>query len=135
MKSMGNNTDAKVLREFGLLSGIILVLLFGLLLPWLMNFRFPVWPWIVATILLVFSILCPLVLRPIYALWMAFGAVMGWINTRLILGFVFYLVVAPIGLIMRLFGKDPLQRKFISTSASYRKLSKQHDSRHMEKPF
>ena len=46
---------------------------------------------------------------------MKFGNVMNWINTRLILGVMFYGIFLPIGLCMRLFGKDPMQRTLDKT--------------------
>ena len=48
------------------------------------------------------------ILKPIYVGWMTFAFALGWVNTRIILGLVFYLVFAPAGLILRLLGKDPL---------------------------
>jgi len=41
----------------------------------------------------------------------ALGHVLGWINARIILGIVFFVVVMPIGLVMRLFGKDFLRMR------------------------
>jgi fatty acid desaturase len=48
------------LRQFGLLFGAILVLLFGLLLPFLIGYSFPLWPWVVA---LIFAVLALLVMK------------------------------------------------------------------------
>jgi len=61
----------------------------------------------------------PFILRPIYVGWMKFAFVLGWINTRLILGIFFYLILTPVGLIMRLFGRDPLHRKFDRDATTY----------------
>ena len=57
--------------------------------------------------------------KPIYDLWMKFAAVLAWINTRLILIVMFYLVITPIGLIMRLFGMDYLSLKIEKDKESY----------------
>jgi predicted membrane protein len=135
MKSSSDRSEKKILREFGLLTGTIFVLIFGVMLPWLLEIEFPLWPWIIAAVLIIFSLLQPLVLGPVYKIWMAVGSALGWVNTRIILGLVFYIVVTPIGLIMRLFGNDPMERKFTNTLTSYRKQSKRTDNRHMEKPF
>ncbi len=51
----------------------------------------------------------PRVLSPLNALWMKIGHVLGWINTRLILGLVFFLLVTPTGFVVRLLGYDPLK--------------------------
>jgi len=50
-------------------------------------------------------------LKPVYAAWMSFASVLGWINTRIILAILFYLVLTPMGLAMRLLGVDLLERK------------------------
>jgi len=51
-------------------------------------------------------------------LWMKFGHVLGWINARIILSLVFFVVVTPIGIVMRLLGKDLLRMR-TPKSASY----------------
>lgn len=57
--------------------------------------------------------------RALYAGWMEAAAPIGWTITRLILGAVYYLVLTPIGLLMRLFGKDPMNRNLDRTAATY----------------
>jgi len=64
------------------------------------------------------ALICPRLLAPLYKGWMKFGHVLGWINARIILGLVFFVLVTPIGLVMRLFGKDPLRMR-AKKSASY----------------
>jgi hypothetical protein len=58
-------------------------------------------------------------LRPVYVWWMRFAFVLGWINTRVLLTLAFYLVVTPTGLILRLLKKDPMEREFDRSAASY----------------
>lgn len=71
-------------------------------------------PWVVlalvsiAAVLSLLSAVAPAWLRPVYRGWMRVGEVLGWINTRIILTLVFFLVVTPIGLLMRLFGRSPI---------------------------
>ena len=43
-----------------------------------------------------------------YRWWIRFGDLLGWVNTRILLTLIFYLVVTPIGLVMRLFRRSPL---------------------------
>jgi len=59
------------------------------------------------------------ILKPIYVGWMTFAFALGWVNTRLILGIVFYLIFTPAGLVMRLLGKDPLVLRFDRRATSY----------------
>lgn len=59
------------------------------------------------------------ILRPIYVGWMTFAFALGWVNTRLILGIVFYLIFTPAGLAMKLLGKDPLVLRFDREATTY----------------
>ncbi|GMQ87341.1 MAG: hypothetical protein BMS9Abin08_0542 [Gammaproteobacteria bacterium] len=127
--------DASGYRKFGLLTGAIIAGLFGLLIPWVFSLGFPKWPWILAGILVAWALLAPATLQPVYVGWMRFGNVMNWINTRLILGLLFYAIFLPFGLIMRLLGKDPMQRKFDKKIASYR-VASHHDAKdNVERPY
>lgn len=127
--------DRAQLRNFGLTTGAIAVVLFGLLLPWLLSHDWPRWPWIVAGILGGLGLAAPMLLAPVYTGWMKFGHVMGAINTRIILGLFFYVVMTPIGLVMRLFHWDPMRRRTMAASASHRVPSHAKAKQHMEKPF
>ncbi len=127
--------DASGYRKFGLLTGAIVAGLFGLLIPLVFSLGFPKWPWILAGILVAWALLAPATLQPVYVGWMKFGNVMNWVNTRLILGLLFYGIFLPFGLIMRLLGKDSMQRKFDKKIASYR-VTSHHDARdNVERPF
>ena len=53
----------------------------------------------------------------------------------IILGILFYVIVLPVGLLMRLFGKDPMARKFDSHTDTYRVKSTDQAKNHMEKPY
>ena len=127
--------DASGYRKFGITTGIIVGLLFGLLLPWIFDFNYPLWPWVITAVLIGLAIIFPVALQPVYIIWMKFGLMMNWINTRLILGILFYLMFLPIGLVMRLFGKDPMQRKLDKNLASYRVISEDDDKDNVERPY
>lgn len=58
-------------------------------------------------------------LRPVYRLWMKFAFLMGWINARLLLGVFFYLVLTPIGIVLRVTGRDLLDRRIDRGAVSY----------------
>jgi hypothetical protein len=58
-------------------------------------------------------------LRGIYRVWMGLAVVLGYFMSRIILSLLFYLVVTPIGLAMRLMGKDMLNRKWDPNADSY----------------
>jgi hypothetical protein len=57
-------------------------------------------------------------LLPLYKVWMVIGGFLGFVNTHILLGLVFYVVFTPLGLAMRLFRSDPLERSFPRESNS-----------------
>ena len=57
--------------------------------------------------------------KAIYAYWMQAAYPIGWTISILLLGSIYFLVVTPIGILMRLFGRDPLSRKFEPGSETY----------------
>jgi len=123
------------LREFGLLTGVVLALLFGGLLPCLQNAALPTWPWVTGGVIGVVGLLRPRLLAPVYAGWMKLGHVLGKINSTLILGVLFFLVFLPLGVVMRLLGKEPMARGFDATVSSYRVSSHPVDRQQIERPY
>lgn len=108
----------KQLRTFGLvlalfLGGIGLVQFFKGHIPH--NY----WFWATGGLVLVVSQAIPKLIKPLYHIALFLGHILGWINTRLILGLIYYLIFTPIGLVMRILGKDPLHRKFDKQATSY----------------
>lgn len=127
--------DKRELRQFGFTIGVIVTVLFGGVLPWLFDRAFPLWPWIVAGVFLGWALILPKTLYPLYRAWMAIGHVLGWINTRIILGLIFYAMILPIGFIMRVFGRDPMRCRFDKRASSYRIQSTNQPKEHLERPF
>jgi len=66
-----------------------------------------------------FAAVAPMALLPLFRLWVRFAMFLGWLNTRLILGLVFYLMITPLGLIIRLAGTDLLDEKIDKKAESY----------------
>ena len=58
-------------------------------------------------------------LKPVYIGWMMFAAALAWINTRVLLGLFYFLVMTPVGLILRLTGKDLLDQRLNRDARSY----------------
>jgi hypothetical protein len=127
--------NIKGLRDFGFLTGGLTVILFGLLLPWLFSYSIPTWPWIISFLLIGCALVRPLWLRPIYKAWMKIGHILGWVNTRIILGVMYYLIILPIGMIMHLVGYDPMERKKNQSLKSYRKISNKYLKKDLERMF
>ena len=101
----------KQLREFGLLIGLVLPVVFGWLIPVLKGHDHPLWPFLIGVPSLALALIAPRLLRRPYQAWMQLGHVLGWINGHLILGAVFIFVLQPIAYLMRMTGYDPLKRR------------------------
>ena len=127
--------DAKGLRHFGLVTGGIIAGLFGLALPWVFGFEYPTWPWIAGGILAGWALIAPQSLGPVYRVWMRFGLLLSRVTTPIILGAVYYIVITPTALIMRLLRRDPMARQYDHTTDSYRISSKKPPKQNLEKPF
>ena len=127
--------DKKGLREFGLITGGFIALLFGLLLPLLWGHDLPLIPWIIAGSLAFLSLFIPQSLAPIYQGWMKVAQVLAWVNNRLILGIIFLIIVTPMALIMKIIKRDPLKRKFEFSAGTYRISSQIKNKLSMEKPY
>lgn len=127
--------SAKELRQFGLLLGAVVSVIFGIALPWLANRAFPLWPWFIAGALWLPAIVSPVLLRPVFRVWMKAAAALNWVVTRIVLAFVYYFLVTPMGLVMRLRGRDPMNRTWDKAANSYRKYSDPNERNDMERPF
>jgi hypothetical protein len=97
------------LRRFGLTVGGMFLLL-GLASWWRGHVLPPRVFWTLGVLLVVPGLLVPTALGPVQRGWMRAAAVLGEVNTRIILTVFFYLVIAPAGLVLRTFFRDPLDR-------------------------
>lgn len=127
--------DASGLRGFALTTSAILSALFGLLIPWVFDFPFPAWPWVVAAVLASWGLAAPTTLRPVYRGWMRFGSVMSRITTPLILGIIFYLVITPVAVFFRITGRNAMPGTFDSEATTYRMTRAKAQREKMERPF
>lgn len=75
--------------------------------------------WIGAGVFLCLCRLVPPLFRRIFRWWIGLAITLGYIVSRVLLTLLFYLVVLPTGLLMRLFGKDPMERKRDPATQSY----------------
>ena len=125
--------DKKQLREFGILIGFGFPILMGWIIPALRGHNFGIWTLWIAFPSLIIGIIQPGLLFYPYKGWMALGLALGWINSRIILGLVFFVVLQPIALIMKLVGYDPLKTKK-RNEMSYRENKTNHKV-NLTKPF
>ena len=110
---MTNRISKQQLRDFGYLIGLGLPLIIGWLIPSITGHAFRAWTLWISIPTLVIGIISPRFLKKPYQAWMQLGHLLGYINSRIILGIVFVAVLQPIAFVMRAFGYDPLRsRKF-----------------------
>lgn len=127
--------DAAGYRRFGLEFGAIIAGFFGLLVPWVWDLGYPLWPWIAFAVLGLVGLVLPMLLRPVHWVWMMIGLLLGMVTTPIFLAIMFFLIVFPSGLIMRLFGHDPLKLKLDSDAETYRVKHVINPEEKLEYPF
>jgi hypothetical protein len=131
---MSRTPDVRQLRQFGLLVGGI----FGAMGLWPLVWRHQgprLWAVTLAVVLVLPALVAPRILAPAHRAWMKLAEVLAWVNTRILLGVVFYGVVTPIGLAMRLMGRDPMRRELDRMGESYRMRCVPRPATHMLRQF
>ena len=111
------DTSQPKLRSFGVLVGIVATVLASVLL-----WKGLAMGWVVLAVgaaLIIMGLIAARFLRPLYLPWMTLALLLGFVMTRVVLTAVFFLMITPIGLIMRLTGRDPMRRKIDRSRASY----------------
>ena len=97
-------------KSFGIIFFVVFLLIS--FYPLLNNESIRLWSLIISTIFLILGILNSNLLSPLNKLWFKFGLLLGKVVSPLIMGIIFFLVVTPTALIMRIIGKDLLSLKF-----------------------
>lgn len=113
----------KTYREFGILIGILFPLIVGLIIPKLFGHDFRNWTFYVGSILVIFGIIKPKALKYPYKIWIGLGNILGYINSQIILGTIFFFILFPISILIKLIGYDPLKLKK-NNKISYRVIRK-----------
>lgn len=121
-------------RKFGYVFAIALAVLAGIL--WLI-FDVLFQGLLIATaVFVILSLLAPGLLLPVNRIWTVFAGRLGGLNNYLILGIVYVLVIVPVGLFMRLIGRDLMKRKIEPDAKSYLvPVSRQTDAETMRDIF
>ena len=110
-------TNKEEIRKFGFLIGGVLIAISIFMLWKVLTYYQLVFVIGISFILL--GLIIPIILKPIYIVWMTFATILGWIMTRVILAILFYLIVTPIGLIARIFGVKFLDLSWNDNVKSY----------------
>jgi len=114
------------MKRFGITMGMVFLVIAIIVL--LGNRYNPLSIFFVSFVFFVLAFLRPLILKPIYVFWMKMAFLLGWVNTRIILIVLFYTLFTPIGLVMKLFKMDLLDRVIEKKKESYWKKKEEIDN-------
>jgi hypothetical protein len=112
--------ETSKLRKFGWSLGLLLAVIFGGLLPYILNFQYPLWPWLVTISLITIAEVAPSRLATVHKYWFQLAEIAHNIFNPILLGLIFFGLVFPIGAVKRGLGKSKLQLKLDPNAASYR---------------
>ena len=118
-------------RSFGIVFFVVFLIIS--ILPLLKGNDLRIWSLIVSIIFLVLGIMNSSILRPLNKLWFRFGLFLGNFISPIILGFIFFFVVTPIGLIMKILGKVMLNLKKKNVETYW--IEKKEPKSNMKKQF
>jgi hypothetical protein len=112
-----SKVEAGSSRSFGIVFAVVFAVI-GLY-PALSTGQVRIWALVVGALFLVVAVAIPRVLQPLNMLWFKFGILLGRIVNPIVMAIIYASTILPIGLIFRLIGKDPLNRKFLPSESSY----------------
>ena len=104
-------------RSFGLLFGFIFLIISIWPLFFIGDLR--LWSLIISVIFFSITFIKPIILRRLNKIWIKFGEVLGVVIAPIVMAFVYFLILTPISIIVRLFGKDLLNLKFFEKRKTY----------------
>lgn len=134
MNREGQQPTAHDLRQFGLLVGGVFSVI-GLW-PLVVRGESPrLWALGLGGTLILLGAIAPHRLKHVHAGWMQIGHVLGAINTKILLGVIYYLLIAPMGMVMRFLGKDAMHRAFDRHASTYRVVRAPRPRQHMRNQF
>ena len=125
------------IKESALVVAVILNLIGGVLyFSWHSRIGIDPQLWLFTLILGLIAVTGPQALRIPYATWMVFAETVGYINSRIVLGILFYAIFTPLSFFFSMIQRDALRRSFDASSATYKEKSAVRSARdHMRFPF
>ena len=117
IKTLLKTSNNKEYRKFGITIGTVSILI-AVLLLWreIKGIEYLI---SIGLAFILLGLIIPYFLKPIYIVWMSFAVLLGYIMTRVILTLLFGLIFIPVGLIIRVIGKDLLKEKIDHEAKSY----------------
>lgn len=111
------NLSSSNLKKFGITMGIAFLVIVLLIF---LKHKHANLPFLFLSLgFFISAVVSPVILKPVYIIWMRLAFILSWVNTRLLLALIFYLVFTPIALILKLFRKDMLERRIDKGGTSY----------------
>ncbi|GAB4303918.1 MAG: hypothetical protein Kow0090_19490 [Myxococcota bacterium] len=113
------NDKKREFRNFGLSLGIALLIITTLIFHFKGFSTGAKITTAIALFLLISGLFFPLILAPFHFVWMKFAAGLAWLNSRILLTLIYLLFFVPVGLLLSIFGRDPLKIKDFRKKESY----------------
>lgn len=111
------NLSKPNLRKFGIIMAVAFLVVAAII--YFKHKAVVFWPFFVSGAFGLTGIGVPVLLKPVYVIWMKLAFILGWVNTRLILFALFYLLITPIAVMLKLFRNDLLEKKIEKERPSY----------------
>ena len=133
---INKNPSSNELKKFGMIFSVFLAIFFGVILTFVFKKNINIYYWAVPVVIIfLLSIVLPKSLKYLFLLWMTIAYIIGRINATIILSVVFFLLITPVSFILKLLGKDYMDKKYNKEISTYRIETKNRSSKHMEKPY
>lgn len=92
-------------KKFALMMSWAIPLFFYILLPWIFSLSRQLWPFYISAVFLFLYVFLPQFIQYPYHIWMFISRILGWLNTRIILGLTFFGIILPMGIFLKIFKK------------------------------
>lgn len=120
-------------KRFGLITGGVCLLI--TVWQYFEHLHAIIWLLAIGILLILLAMIIPQILSPLRLVWDRIGNTLGMINTTIILFLLYFLIVTPVGFIMRLLGKNSLDLKFDHDNVTYWKPVKKGEQSSMKQQF
>tara|TARA_B100002049_G_scaffold225514_1_gene197623 strand:- start:274 stop:672 length:399 start_codon:yes stop_codon:yes gene_type:complete len=128
-----NNTRA--LRHFGLGMGMLIITVFGLLLPWWTNNEPALSVYVAGSVFMFMALAMPRLLYQPYRLWMVIASILNFTNLRLIMFVLYYCLICPIGIVMKVAGKLSYNKKHADSDSYWLQSEQSPNKNNLKEPF